>query len=249
MNTALATRQQLNPTIWETIMAVAPIMKDSRLFGVSTEAQAAAIMAKGFELGLTLTASFEFIAVIENKPTLSPRGALALILNSPELASLDIKDEVDDKGVPSACVVTMKRRNGFGYTARFSMDDARRAGLVKAGSGWEKYPANMLRARASGYCADVVFPDVLGGLKRADEFGADLDAAGNVVDGQWSTVPTPTMTALQPETAAVVVTPAAITLQQLVDRFGAEAIMAANDGRIPATQNELDDVALALGAV
>ena len=247
--TALATRQQLNPTIWETIMAVAPIMKDSRLFGVSTEAQAAAIMAKGFELGLTLTASFEFIAVIENKPTLSPRGALALILNSPELASLDIKDEVDDKGVPSACVVTMKRRNGFGYTARFSMDDARRAGLVKAGSGWEKYPANMLRARASGYCADVVFPDVLGGLKRADEFGADLDAAGNVVDGQWSTVPTPTMTALQPETAAVVVTPAAITLQQLVDRFGAEAIMAANDGRIPATQNELDDVALVLGAV
>ena len=249
MNTALATRQQLNPTIWETIMAVAPIMKDSRLFGVSTEAQAAAIMAKGFELGLTLTASFEFIAVIENKPTLSPRGALALILNSPELASLDIKDEVDDKGVPSACVVTMKRRNGFGYTARFSMDDARRAGLVKAGSGWEKYPANMLRARASGYCADVVFPDVLGGLKRADEFGADLDAAGNVVDGQWSTVPTPTMTALQPETAAVVVTPAAITLQQLVDEFGAEAIMAANGGQIPSSQEQLDAVAQALGAV
>ena len=241
--TALATRQQLNPTIWETIMAVAPIMKDSRLFGVSTEAQAAAIMAKGFELGLTLTASFEFIAVIENKPTLSPRGALALILNSPELASLDIKDEVDDKGVPSACVVTMKRRNGFGYTARFSMDDARRAGLVKAGSGWEKYPANMLRARASGYCADVVFPDVLGGLKRADEFGADLDAAGNVVDGQWSTVPTPTMTALQPAAAAPT-----ITLQQLVDQFGAEAIMAANGGQIPSTQEQLDDVAQALGA-
>jgi hypothetical protein len=243
--TALATRQQLNPIIWETIMAVAPIMKDSRLFGVATEAQAAAIMAKGFELGLTLTASFEFIAVIENKPTLSPRGALALILNSPELAGLDIKDEVDDKGVPAACVVTMKRRNGFSYTARFSMDDARRAGLVKAGSGWEKYPANMLRARASGYCADVVFPDVLGGLKRADELGAEIDAAGNVVDGQWSAVPTPTMTVLQPAAAA----PAPITLQQLVDQFGAEAIMATNNGQIPATQNELDDVALALGAV
>jgi len=236
--TALATRQQLNPTIWETIMAVAPIMKDSRLFGVSTEAQAAAIMSKGYELGLTLTASFEFIVVIENKPTLNPRGALALILASPECAGVEIKDS------PDACEVTMKRKNGFAYTARWTLDDAKKAGLVKPGSGWEKYPSNMLRWRTVGYCADVVFPDVLGGLKRADEFGAELDIAGNVVDGQWSAVPTPTMTVLQPAAA-----PAPITLQQLVDQFGAEAIMAANNGQIPATQDELDDVALALGAV
>jgi hypothetical protein len=194
-------------------------------------------------LGLTLTAAFEFIVVIENKPTLNPRGALALILASPECAGVEIKDS------PDACEVTMKRKNGFTYTTRWTLDDAKKAGLVKAGSGWEKYPGNMLRWRTIGYCADVVFPDVLGGLKRADEFGANLDAAGNVVDGQWSAVPTPTMTALQPETAPVVVTPATITLQQLVDQFGAEAIMAANDGRIPATQNELDDVALALGAI
>ena len=242
MTTELAVRR-VTPDVISMVMQLAPTFKDSRLFGVATEAQAAVICLKGYELGLSLTASFELIQVIENKPTLSPRGALALILNSPELAGLDIKDEVDNKGVPSACAVTMKRRNGFGYTARFSMDDARRAGLVKAGSGWEKYPAQMLKWRACGYCADVVFPDVIGGMKRADELGAEIDTAGNVVDGQWTTVPTPTMTAMQPTTTAP-----AVTLQQLVDEFGAEAIMAANGGQIPSSQEQLDGVAQALGA-
>ena len=241
-NTALAVRE-LTPNVIDMALRLAPTFKESRLFGVATDAQAATICLKGYELGLSLTASFELIHVIDSKPAISPRGALALILNSPLLENLEIKDENDDKGAPWACTVTMKRKNGFSYTARFTMDDAKRAGLIKAGSGWEKYPANMLRARAIGYCADVVFPDVLGGLKRADEFGANLDTAGNVVDGQWSAVPTPTMTALQPAAAAPT-----ITLQQLVDQFGAEAIMAANGGQIPSTQEQLDDVAQALGA-
>lgn len=244
MNTALATRQQLNPTIWETITAVAPMMKDSRLFGVSTEAQAAAIMAKGFELGLSLTASFEFIPVIQGKPTLSPRGALALVQQSGLLAAMKIEDLKDDKGQPLACRVSMKRTNGLEYVAEFTMEDAKRAGLIKPDSAWQSYPANMLRWRAMGFAIDVLFSDVTGGMKRADEFGANLDAAGNVVDGQWTTVPTPTMTAMQPAAAAPT-----ITLQQLVDQFGAEAIMTANGGQIPSTQEQLDDVALALGAV
>jgi len=244
MTTALAVRE-LTPNVIDMALRLAPTFKESRLFGVATDAQAAAICLKGYELGLSLTASFELIHVIDSKPAISPRGALALILNSPLLENLEIKDEVDDKGTPTACTVTMKRKNGFGYTARFTMDDAKRAGLIKAGSGWEKYPANMLRARAIGYCADVVFPDVLGGLKRADEFGANLDTAGNVVDGQWSAVPTPTMMVQQP----AVSTPSPITLQQLVDEFGAEAIMAANNGQIPTTQNEIDDMALKLGLI
>jgi len=243
--TALATRQQLNPTIWEIITAIAPVMKDSRLFGVSTEAQAAAIMSKGYELGLTLTASFEFITVIQGKPTLSPRGALALVQQSGLLAGMKIEDLKDDKGQPSACRVSMKRAGGFEYVAEFSMEDAKRAGLIKPDSAWQSYPSNMLRWRAMGYAIDVVFPDVTGGMKRADEFGAALDTAGNVVDGQWSAVPTPTMMVQQP----AVSTPSPITLQQLVDEFGAEAIMAANNGQIPTTQNEIDDMALKLGLI
>ncbi len=247
--TALAVRQQeLNPTIWETITAVAPVMKDSRLFGVSTEAQAAAIMAKGYELGLTLTAAFEFIHVIENKPSLSPRGALALVLQSGQAEHIKIEDLKDANGQPFACRVSMKRRgSGFEYSIEFSMDDAKRAGLVKSGSGWEKYPASMLKWRAVGYCIDVVFSDVVGGMKRSDEFGANIDGGGNVIDSTW----TPVASAPSGNGAGPVVmntAHAGPTLQDLVTQFGPEAVMAANDGKIPATDDEVAYVASVLVA-
>lgn len=200
---------------------------------MSTEAQAAAIMAKGYELGLTLTASFEFITVIQNKPTLSPRGALALVQQSGLLEALKVDETKDAQGAPAACTVYMKRKGGFEYTASFSMDDARRAGLVKAGGAWEMYPANMLRWRALGYAIDMVFPDVVGGMKRADEFGADIDTAGNVIEGEWKTQPTAAMVQQQPAQAAPP------TLQELVDQYGPEAVMEANGGKIPSTEDEL----------
>lgn len=252
MTTALAVRE-LTPNVIDMAMKLAPTFKDSRLFGVATEAQAAAICLKGYELGLSLTASFDLIHVIDSKPAISPRGALALILNSPLLENLEIKDENDANGVPYACMVTMKRKNGFSYAARFTMDDAKRANLIKAGSGWEKYPANMLKWRAVGFAADVVFPDVLGGLKRTDELGADLDMSGNVVDATWTPVtssPTaPAAIVIEPEPAvAVVNNTARPSLQDLVSQFGPEAVMQANGGRIPASDEEVAAVAAVLGA-
>lgn len=223
-------RHDLTPQIWNMIQAMAPAMHASRFFGVSNPEQAMAIMIKGHELGLGLAASFEFIKSIQGKPALVPMGALALIQGSPLCAGLKIEDVTDDKGQPKACRVWMKRTNGFEYTVEFSMDDAKRAGLVKPDSGWANYPANMLRWRAIGFCADVVFPDVLGGLKRADEYGADLTPGGDVIEGQWSDVPTLEKT---PQ----------ITLQELLDRYGADAVLAANGGMIPATSEDVARVA------
>ena len=244
MTTALAVRQQqLNPDIWQTITAVAPVMKDSRLFGVASAEQAMAIMAKGYEMGLTLTASFEFISVIQGKPTLSPRGALALVQQSDLLTGIKIEDVKDDKGAPYACRVWMRRKSGFEYTAEFTMDDAKRAGLVKPDGAWTTYPANMLRWRAIGYAIDVVFPDVTGGMKRSDEFGANIDTAGNVVDATWTPVQN-ALTVVEMNTAPAGSGP---TLQELVTQYGPEAIMAANGGRIPATDDEVVAVGAMLG--
>jgi len=227
----LIVRDPLTPAVWKLVQSMAPTMHQARLFGVASPAQAAAIMLKGFELGLTLTASFDLIQVIQGRPTLSPRGAMALILQSPVCEKLEIDDQVDDKGNPTACEVTMKRKDGLEYSVTFSMGDAKRAGLVKPDSGWAKYPANMLRWRAVGFCADVVFPDVIGGMKRADEMGADISAEGDVIDGSWAETPEP-----EP-----------LTLDSLAAQYGPEAVMAANDGAIPATPDELAAVAEKLG--
>jgi hypothetical protein len=166
-------------SIWTMIQSLAPTIHESRLFKVASPQQAAAIMLKGHELGLSLAASFEFIHNINGQIGVSPRGALALIHQSPLVDVIEINDEAD------RCTVTMQRRDtGFRYTSSFSLEDAGRAGLLKDDSGWAKYPANMLRWRAIGYCADVVAPDVLAGMKRADELGAAIDREGNVVSSE-----------------------------------------------------------------
>ncbi len=48
------------------------------------------------------------------------------------------------------------------YTCTYSIDDAKRAGLFKAGSGWEKFPSDMLFARCLSRIARRLFPDVIG---------------------------------------------------------------------------------------
>lgn len=212
MTTALTVVKPLTPQTWQMIESIAPAMHACRLFGVSSKEQASAIMLKGYELGLSLTASFEFIHVVQGKPTLSPRGALALIMQHSELDGIKIEDKKD------SCSVWMKRKNGFEYALEFTLEDAKKAGLIKQDSGWDKYPKNMLRWRAIGFCADVVFPDVIGGMKRADELGAAITADGDVIEGNWQ---------------VYTEQPKVITLDTLVAQYGVEKVLAAGGGNDP----------------
>lgn len=183
MTTAL-TRHQPQPLtldMWNLISALAPAAHQSRLFGVSSPEQAAMIMSKGYELGMPITAAFELIQVIQGRPTLSPRGALALVQASNLLEDMQINEK------PGACTVTMTRRGGISYTLTWTLEDAKRAGIVKPDSAWQSYEANMLRWRAIGFVVDVLFSDVTGGLKRADEFGAIVNADGTIVTGAEET--------------------------------------------------------------
>ena len=232
-------RPQLTPEVWRMITDVAPTMHLARVFGVASKEQAAAIMLKGYELGLSLSGSFEYIHIVEGKPSLAPRGALALILSSPLNGGVKITEAADK------CTVWMKRAdNGFEHSVTWTLDDATRAGVVKTGSGWDKYPANMLRWRTVGFCADVVFPDVTGGMKRADEYGADLTPNGDVVEGSWREVEAAPTAATAPTVEAPMPQPEpSVTLNDLVTRFGAEAVMQANEGRIPGTEAEVAEVA------
>ena len=232
---AIQPYQPLTPATWQMIEAIAPAMHAARFFGVSNPEQAMAIMLKGYELGLGLTASFEFIYAItaggKTKVALSPRGALALIQQSPLCARLEIVD------APGACTVTMERTNGFSYTLTWTMADAQQAGLVKQGGGWEKYPANMLRWRAVGFCADVVFPDVIGGMKKTDELGADLTQDGDtIIDTTWDVAPSqmapiPQEKKTEPQSEFT-------TIEALMELWTPEQIMEANDGKVPATSKE-----------
>lgn len=249
MTTALTIRKDITPAEWEMINQIAPAAHASRLFGVSSPAAAAVIMLKGHELGLPLTASFDLIHVINGKPGLSPRGALAILHQSPEIARITIVRLTDDKTNYLGHECTIERRNGFAYTTRYTLADARRADLIKSDSGWAKYPENMCLWRAVGFAADVAAPDIIGGLKTADQYGAALSAEGDVITGQWSDIedtaedgPGVIPTDSGPDETAA----AALAAQALVNDYGAAAVLAANGGAIPVTLEEVDAARYAL---
>lgn len=175
--TTLTSPRDINTTQWSLIQSIAPAIHGSRLFkGIASPEQAAVIMLKGHELGFNLTAAFEYIEMIEGKPALKPVGALALLHRS-KLVDMKITNE------PGACTVWMRRRDtGFEYTERYTIEDAQKAGLVKSKGAWETYQANMLRARAIGFCARVVAPDVLAGLYLTSELTIDDVVEGEVIE-------------------------------------------------------------------
>lgn len=206
--------------------------RTARFMGM-TEAVALATYLKGYEVGFKMTASPEFIHVIQGKPSISPRGHLALLHNSGIFQGngcLKVTDWIDDNGI-MGCTVYMKRGDSnVEYECTVTLEDAKSAGLIKKGSGWESWPANMLRWRCIGFAADIVAPDIGGGMKRSDEYGADIDQDGNVINTSWEV--------LMPKPS--------ITLDQLFEAYGNDAVIAAMGDKPPSSQQEIDDLALTL---
>lgn len=71
-----------------------------------------------------------------------------------------------DDGQEAAIELTF---DGNTITSRFTIEDAKRAGLLKAGGNWEKTPGNMLRARATSNGIRMVAPEVSAGVYTAEE--------------------------------------------------------------------------------
>ena len=235
--------REVTPQVWEQINTLAPTMHMSRIFGVTSKEQAAAVMLKGYELGFSLSTSFEFIQIVDGKPSLSPRGALALLHNSKELEGLKITRLVDGKGNFAGYECWMKRKGGFEHASRFTLEDARKAGLIKAGGNWEKYPENMCMWRCIGFDSDVVAPDITGGLtlflKMPETESVQVSATGDfyppkietrVIDGDYS-IPAEFARTTEPT-----------TLDSLVATWGADKVMEAAGGQIPQTEAEIDAV-------
>ena len=62
-----------------------------------------------------------------------------------------------------SCSVTLGRGDER-ITCTYTVDDARKAGLVKTGGAWERYGRQMLRWRAIGDALRLIAPDLVMGL-------------------------------------------------------------------------------------
>lgn len=147
---------------------------------IKTPEQAITIAWKGHELGIPPLQSFSSISVINGKPCLSAELMLALIYSRCKGAKITFLTAPDKQS--QECTVAMQRPEGERQEFRFSIEDAKRAGLVKPGGAWEKYPAALLRARAVSAGARAVFPDCIMGCYTPEEMGADVIDVVEAVD-------------------------------------------------------------------
>lgn len=118
----------------------------------------------GAEVGLTPFAALQSIAVINGNPSLWGDGMLALVEAS---GLLEDFEETDDGSTATCRAVRVGRPTPTIQT--FSNEDAKKAGLSGKQGPWTQYPRRMRQMRARGFALRDAFPDVLKGLKLAEE--------------------------------------------------------------------------------
>ena len=134
-------------------------------------AKALTIAQKGKELGIPPLQAFSSITVIKGKPCLSAELMLALCFQRVRGFSASFVTPPDKAA--TECTVIMKRQGGLPQHFKFTMDDAKNAGLL-GNDVWRKYPAAMLRARVTSAACRAVAPDAIMGCYTPEELGGPV---------------------------------------------------------------------------
>jgi hypothetical protein len=141
--------------------------------GISNMAAVALIIEQGYELGIPPAAALRTISIVEGKPTIDAGMQRALIKRDHgDNAFRFIETDA------LHCVIEYRRR-GWSSSSRFTLTMAEMPARLRAKDVWKEYPANMLRARATTFVANMEFSDTTLGLHTPEELGADVDVGAD----------------------------------------------------------------------
>jgi hypothetical protein len=167
----------VRPIIPRTYQEVAAMAKATCAAGIARKyendpSRVAAVMMSGMELGLKPLAALRlFWMSPEGQPSLSARGMLAVVQSSGLLEHW--ADAIEGDGDAREACVIVKRRGLPRIVRRFSMADAKKAGLLSK-QNWSKYADRMLWNRAVSFALSDQFSDLLGGLYEPSEVGGPV---------------------------------------------------------------------------
>jgi hypothetical protein len=131
--------------------------------GLETPEAIMVAVCYGMEIGLPPMQAIQSVAVINGRPTLWGDAVPALIMARPDF--VDMEETVD----PHKCICTVTRKERTPVTRSFSLDDAKRAGLLGKAGPWQQYPTRMLQMRARSWAIRDAFPDALKGVQIREE--------------------------------------------------------------------------------
>lgn len=163
--------------------------------------------AQGARLGLDLFSSIQNIAVINGRPTLWGDAMLAVCQRHPHWRGMDVEWSASNGNGEDTVTVTVRRAEGVDigrYVGRFSVKEARTAGVWEKSGPWSQYPRRMLEIRARSFALRSAFADALMGLMAREELddGDPQPSTGRIYELKPSAVIVSTRTA-EPSPATI----------------------------------------------
>jgi len=141
----------------------------SGLFGMKDKNSVLALMAVAQAEGLHPATAARDFHIIQGRPALKADAMLARFQNAGGKVDWEVYTDEKVTGIFS-------HPNGGSLAVTWTIEQATRIGLVKPGSGWQKFPRAMLRSRCISEGIRSVFPGSVTGFYSPEEV-ADFEPA------------------------------------------------------------------------
>lgn len=176
MENKIALYQPKNLSLKEIDYLGGVMAASGRFQTIKDKAQAIVQILAGQELNFPPLVAMTKINIIQGKISMSAELMASMIKRSGEY-DYKIVEHTNQK-----CSVQFYRDEKKGYLSTFTIEDAKKAGVVKPGSGWQKFPRAMLFSRALSQGARIECPHILNGAYTSEEMGAPVDENGEIVE-------------------------------------------------------------------
>lgn len=153
---------------------MAEAIAKSGLFGMKDTNSVLALMAVAQAEGLHPATAARDFHIIQGKPALKADAMLARFQNAG--GKVEWTEYTDDR-----VTGVFSHPNGGNLSVSWSIEQATKIGLVKPGSGWQKFPRAMLRSRCVSEGIRSIFPGSVTGFYSPEEV-ADFDDKPRIKD-------------------------------------------------------------------
>lgn len=171
--------------------AAGALYKSGYFADAKSEAQAMVKVMAGAELGLPPFAAMTGIHIIQGKPALGANVIATLIKNDLryDYRVLELSDAI--------CRIEFYEHGKPCGVSEFTIVDAKKAQTKNL----DKFPKNMLFARAMSNGAKWYTPGIFGGapIYTPEELGAEVDEDGVILEGSYTPAPAPVQRQPEPE--------------------------------------------------